>query len=55
MLGIAIGDSGREASVPNSRTLYHEMALAGTIDYAVFERAIAGYNRMGGHDRTSLR
>ena len=30
------------------------MALAGTIDYAVFERAIAGYNRMGGHDKDIL-
>lgn len=56
--GICWGSLSRIAaersSVPNSRALYHEMALAGTIDYAVFERAIAGYNRMGGHDKDIL-
>ena len=46
--------AAERSSVPNSRALYHEMALAGTIDYAVFERAIAGYNRMGGHDKDIL-
>ena len=48
------GIATERSSVPNSRALYHEMALAGTIDYAVFERAIAGYNRMGGHDKDIL-
>ena len=46
--------AAERSSVPNSRALYHEIALAGTIDYAVFERAIAGYNRMGGHDKDIL-
>lgn len=45
--GSLSGLRAERSSVPNSRALYHEMALAGTIDYAVFERAIAGYNRMG--------
>ena len=40
--------------MPNSRMLYHEMALEGTIDYTVFERAIAGYNRMGSFDKNIL-
>ena len=52
--GSLSGISTERSSVPNSRALYHEMALAGTIDYAVFERAIAGYNRMGGHDKDIL-
>ena len=52
--GSLLGIATERSSVPNSRALYHEMALAGTIDYAVFERAIAGYNRMGGHDKDIL-
>ena len=52
--GSLSGIAAERSSVPNSRALYHEMALAGTIDYAVFERAIAGYNRMGGHDKDIL-
>lgn len=52
--GSLSGIAAERLSVPNSRALYHEMALAGTIDYAVFERAIAGYNRMGGHDKDIL-
>ena len=52
--GSLSGIATERSSVPNSRALYHEMALAGTIDYAVFERAIAGYNRMGGHDKDIL-
>ncbi len=41
--------------MPNSRALYHEMALEGTIDYAVFERAIAGTTGWAVTTRTSLR
>ena len=52
--GSLSGIAAERSSVPNSRALYHEIALAGTIDYAVFERAIAGYNRMGGHDKDIL-
>lgn len=52
--GSLSGIAAERSSVPNSRALYHEMALAGTIDYAVFERAIAGYNRMGGHAKDIL-
>lgn len=52
--GSQSGIAAERSSVPNSRALYHEMALAGTIDYAVFERAIAGYNQMGGHDKDIL-
>ena len=52
--GSLSGIAAERSSVPNSRALYHEMALAGTIDYAVFERAIAGYNRMDGHDKDIL-
>ena len=52
--GSLSGIATERSAVPNSRALYHEMALAGTIDYAVFERAIAGYNRMGGHDKDIL-
>ena len=52
--GSLSGIATERSSVPNSRALYHEMALAGTIDYAVFERAIAGYNRMGGPDKDIL-
>ena len=52
--GSLSGIAAERSSVPNSRALYHEMALEGTIDYAVFERAIAGYNRMGGHDKDIL-
>ena len=52
--GSLSGIATERSSVPNSLALYHEMALAGTIDYAVFERAIAGYNRMGGHDKDIL-
>lgn len=52
--GSLSGIAAERSSVPNSRALYHEMALAGTIDYAVFERAIAGHNRMGGHDKDIL-
>ena len=52
--GSLLGIAAERPSMPNSRMLYHEMALAGTIDYAVFERAIAGYNRMGGHDKDIL-
>ncbi|MEY8591328.1 murein L,D-transpeptidase catalytic domain family protein [Butyricimonas hominis] len=29
----------------NSKTLYHEIGLEGIVDYALFERAIAGYNQ----------
>ena len=52
--GSLLGIATERSSVPNSRALYHEMALAGTIDYAVFERAIAGYNRMGSFDKNIL-
>ena len=52
--GSLSGIAAERSSVPNSRALYHEMALEGTIDYAVFERAMAGYNRMGGHDKDIL-
>ena len=52
--GSLLGIAAERPSMPNSRMLYHEMALEGTIDYTVFERAIAGYNRMGGHDKDIL-
>ena len=52
--GSLLGIAAEGPSMPNSRMLYHEMALEGTIDYTVFERAIAGYNRMGGHDKDIL-
>ena len=52
--GSLSGIAAERSSVPNSRALYHEIALAGTIDYAVFERAIAGYNRMGSFDKNIL-
>ena len=52
--GSLLGIAAERPSMPNSRMLYHEMALEGTIDYTVFERAIAGYNRMGSFDKNIL-
>ena len=52
--GSLLGIAAERPSIPNSRMLYHEMALEGTIDYTVFERAIAGYNRMGSFDKNIL-
>ena len=52
--GSLLGIAAEGPSMPNSRMLYHEMALEGTIDYTVFERAIAGYNRMGSFDKNIL-
>ena len=43
--GSLLGIAAERPSMPNSRMLYHEMALEGTIDYTVFERAIAGQFR----------
>ena len=52
--GSLLGIAAERPSMPNSRMLYHEMALEGTIDYTVFERAIAGDNRMGSFDKNIL-
>ena len=52
--GSLLGIAAERPSMPNSRMLYHEMALEGTIDYTVFERAISGYNRMGSFDKNIL-
>ena len=52
--GSLLGIAAERPSMPYSRMLYHEMALEGTIDYTVFERAIAGYNRMGSFDKNIL-
>lgn len=52
--GSLLGIAAERPSMPNSRMLYHEMALEGTIDYTVFERAIARYNRMGSFDKNIL-
>ena len=52
--GSLLGIAAERPFMPNSRMLYHEMALEGTIDYTVFERAIAGYNRMGSFDKNIL-
>ena len=52
--GSLLGIAAERPSMPSSRMLYHEMALEGTIDYTVFERAIAGYNRMGSFDKNIL-
>ena len=38
--GSLLGIAAERPSMPNSRMLYHEMALEGTIDYTVFELSL---------------
>ena len=52
--GTLPGVASEKLSMPDSKMLYYEMALEGMIDYTVFERAIAGYNRIGGCDKDIL-
>lgn len=45
--GMKQGEAAGRSLPVNSRCLYHEMGLEETMDYNIFKRAIAGYNRLG--------